>query len=1224
MKRVILFFVLFVLMLSVQVCAYTYDNDGLYCTSCSDCTDAINNVTYNTTYLNATITDYVEICISNPTNISNVVFDCQGYTMNGDDVSDDDDGAFYINNKQNVTIRNCVLTDSDAAGVGIISSSNISLINNTISLTDNGYGVSLSSSSNITMANNTFYDNEASLYISGTTESHYDHDIDTSNTVEGDFIYYLYNESDTTIDGSSSQIGFLVAFYSNNLSITDLNITGNDQIYFKNVYNSTLENSVSSNHNNAYGLYLENSSNNVFSNNVFNSNNDGLYVYLDSDNNTFIGNTLSSNTRYGIQLHQNSDNNTFTSNTINSSGNSPIYLGSYCLNNTFTDNTGDENGQSITIIYTSTGTTFSGNSIQNEYDDETELFNRDGSVLIEINQTGSKIGYKLLWKKKASGNFDEYCSPIVPNGVLYIGSKSRGLLFGLNELTGEHIWNFSTGLIDDTPTHANDVLYVSSYDPSRNKTYALDADDGSLIWNFTMSFGGGGSPAFWNDIVYVNTRDNVLYALNSSSESMTDAQRELWNYTGCNGTEYGSSPTVVDGVLYAGCVGSLGGNKIFAMNATNGLSIWNSTIATAGVWDSSPVIYGDKLYVGTTDPSAKLFSLNKTDGSEFWNYSLSGDQLSPISVDDDMIFASGDHVMYAINDTTGALVWSYDTGASVYGSALAGDILYVTSRSYKIYAFNKTDGDVLWTYTLGDDLFSQPAVANGKLFFNADDWYFRVFDIGDGNGNWTTFGHNQSRNAVTDDGLTTHRYVEADCNVSGSTITCNVTNNYDETIYNIVLDNTNNISYAKVNDQHVIDIYDDKIFLPALGAGETISVEFANGTYNSSIPKIITATGSRSVDNFDWTYLPNYLDILNSTYDEATNITSIRINGTGTNTNVTINYTLLDDFDVFDSYYGTQPIAEIRSGSVSETRGSYQVSYTSPILMIIIPTMSEHTIEIKPDAPIRSNGEPTGTINTRTTTLSLMTDRNSTCKYSNTADISYSSMTSTNSDWGTDHSWTIDISQDGTYTYYVKCNSTDGSYNTDDYEISFTVSTASPGGGTPYSPPEPEEETQPIETTTTPLETEDNQTTMGEAGAYETPLGSGGSYFIPLEGVGTYVIPLGGGGSYFIPLGGGSHYIVPLGGGSHYSMPDGTYVSLGGGSHYIVPLGGGSHYAVPLGGGTYVIPLGGGGSYLSLGDGTYLTLGGGGTYVSIGGGGTYVIPGLSPLIKTIVATLFSA
>ena len=96
--------------------------------------------------------------------------------------------------------------------------------------------------------------------------------------------------------------------------------------------------------------------------------------------------------------------------------------------------------------------------------------------------------------------------------------------------------------------------------------------------------------------------------------------------------------------------------------------------------------------------------------------------------------------------------------------------------------------------------------------------------------------------------------------------------------------------------------------------------------------------------------------------------------------------------------------------------------------------------------PIRLNGAPSGTLPSDTTqvTLTLSTNEAATCRYATSAGMPYTSMTDTFSTTGAlTHTQLVAGLHDGqTYTYYVRCQDTFGSTNSDDYAISFYIHSA--------------------------------------------------------------------------------------------------------------------------------------------------------------------------------------
>ena len=99
--------------------------------------------------------------------------------------------------------------------------------------------------------------------------------------------------------------------------------------------------------------------------------------------------------------------------------------------------------------------------------------------------------------------------------------------------------------------------------------------------------------------------------------------------------------------------------------------------------------------------------------------------------------------------------------------------------------------------------------------------------------------------------------------------------------------------------------------------------------------------------------------------------------------------------------------------------------------------------------PVISNGSPSGALasGTTSTVLSVTTDENATCKYSNNAGITYASMLTQFATTGaTSHNTTISgLSNGSTYMLYIKCIDGSGNADPNDYVVSWTVNSASSG-----------------------------------------------------------------------------------------------------------------------------------------------------------------------------------
>jgi glucose/arabinose dehydrogenase len=96
-------------------------------------------------------------------------------------------------------------------------------------------------------------------------------------------------------------------------------------------------------------------------------------------------------------------------------------------------------------------------------------------------------------------------------------------------------------------------------------------------------------------------------------------------------------------------------------------------------------------------------------------------------------------------------------------------------------------------------------------------------------------------------------------------------------------------------------------------------------------------------------------------------------------------------------------------------------------------------------SPVRSNGQPTGTLPAGTTqaTLALTTSENATCRFGTAAGVPYASLPNVfTSTGGTSHaSLVTGLANGGSYTYYVRCQDAASNANPDDFAIAFSVAT---------------------------------------------------------------------------------------------------------------------------------------------------------------------------------------
>ena len=116
-----------------------------------------------------------------------------------------------------------------------------------------------------------------------------------------------------------------------------------------------------------------------------------------------------------------------------------------------------------------------------------------------------------LWTYTA-GRYIGYSSPAVADGKVYIGSWDNKT-YALNASTGTLVWSYTTGgSVLSSPAVADGKVFVGSYDKN---IYALNASTGTLAWSYTTGSSVYSSPAVADGKVYIGSRNSKIYAFGS-------------------------------------------------------------------------------------------------------------------------------------------------------------------------------------------------------------------------------------------------------------------------------------------------------------------------------------------------------------------------------------------------------------------------------------------------------------------------------------------------------------------------------------------------------------------------------------------------------------------------------------------------------------------------------------------------------------------------------------
>jgi len=360
-----------------------------------------NTLTGNTANLNSTgislsssNLNTIASSTANSNNCGIQLYKSLSNILTGNTANSNNTYGIYLSSSNSNTLTGNT-ANLNSTGISL-SSSNLNTIASSTANSNNTYGIYLSSSNSNPLTGNIMSGNiGGNLYVTGS----FNNTIDTTNTVEGKSVYYLYEnptthlamDGITTYDGNvyNNPVGGIGMFWCincTNVTVENVTLSVNNyySVYFKGTTGSTINNVIANSYSNTntvnrlntqYGIYLSSSNSNTLTGNTTNSDTYGIYL-SSSNSNTLTGNTTNSDT-YGIFLYSSSNSNTLTGNTTNSDTYG-IYLSS-SNSNTLTGNMLLNNANDLYNI----GTT-------NTYSHNNFLYNANNKMLISTESTRVK------------------------------------------------------------------------------------------------------------------------------------------------------------------------------------------------------------------------------------------------------------------------------------------------------------------------------------------------------------------------------------------------------------------------------------------------------------------------------------------------------------------------------------------------------------------------------------------------------------------------------------------------------------------------------------------------------------------------------------------------------------------------------------------------------------------------------------------------------------------
>lgn len=287
-------------------------------------------------------------------------------------------------------------------------------------------------------------------------------------------------------------------------------------------------------------------------------------------------------------------------------------------------------------------------------------FGTGRAQLIAVNATDGQ----LIWRSQLGDPvqaFHIFGSPTVFDGKIYIGLASHcvnpcipGRLVCVDASDGRVLWSLATAPDDSLGgavwssvavdagrrmVYVGTGNYCGGTDTHSSAVIALNADTGSLIWEFKKlqadlnNLDFGASPVFFDidstPVLAIPSKDGHCYALNRATGAL------IWDTVVTDGNSIGGSictPAAAYGKIFFGATVQLITGKVVALDQRDGRILWE-TPQSRKLYGAAAVA-GGVVFIGGSD--LRLHAYDASTGSEIWsaerNSMLGGVSISSSSV----------------------------------------------------------------------------------------------------------------------------------------------------------------------------------------------------------------------------------------------------------------------------------------------------------------------------------------------------------------------------------------------------------------------------------------------------------------------------------------------------------------------------------------------------------------------------------------------------------------
>ena len=192
--------------------------------------------------------------------------------------------------------------------------------------------------------------------------------------------------------------------------------------------------------------------------------------------------------------------------------------------------------------------------------------------------------------------------------------------------------------------------------------------------------------------------------------------------------------------------------EVIAFGVGLGKIHWRHTI---GPSESSPLLVGDRLYVG--DWNGDVWAFDANHGDVVWHR-----HIAQGAIKDALAYAGGrlyvaayDGHVYCLS-LGGSVVWRGSAQPRIFGAArfystpaIAYGRVYIGSTDGKVYAFGAATGHRLWSHSTGGYVYASPAVWQQLVLVGSYGGRFLALDAGTGEPRWSFDAHGPISGSAT-------------------------------------------------------------------------------------------------------------------------------------------------------------------------------------------------------------------------------------------------------------------------------------------------------------------------------------------------------------------------------------------------------------------------------------------------------------------------------------------